>query len=125
MWRILATIPGLLRSLTSLRTWLLGRKWGWWLVFYLSTWVGTLIQKCIYFLGISFVAFTFATPVIVDMVAGPMLGMPDHWQAFLSMTRIDDALTVMVSAIVYRMSTSFKVERNSSSPFWGDMGTTP
>lgn len=117
--------PSVLRSIRSLRSWLMRRKWGQWLIFYMAGAVGLMIEKIIFFLGVSFVAYTWATPALVEYVAGPMLGLPPQWQAFLAMTRIDDATTVILSALVYRVTTSFKVERNANSPFWGNMTTTP
>ena len=69
----------------------------------------------IHFEDMTIVAYKFGTPVLVEYVAGPMLGMPPTWQAFLSMTRIDDALTVMLSALAFRASMSIKFKTNN---FW-------
>lgn len=122
---LLKMFPALVRVITSMRTWLLGRKWGAWLIFYLAGAVGLFIKKVFEFLAISFVAYNWVTPTLVGYVSGPLLGMPPVWQSFMSMTRIDDAITVILSAVIYRMSTSFRVEKKASSPFWQNLSSSP
>jgi hypothetical protein len=111
--------PATLRGIGALRLWLTRRKWGNWLIFFMASSVGQMLERFIYFLGISFVAYTWAAPVLINYVAVPLLGLPSQWQAFLAMTRLDDAATVMLSAVVYRVGSAFKVQRNASSPFSG------
>lgn len=117
--------PALVRMLSALRAWMMRGKFGQWIIFYMAGAVGLFIKKIFEFLAISFVAYTWGTPVLIEYVAGPLLGLPQQWQQFISMTRLDDASTIIISALVYRVTSSFRVERKASSPFWGNMTTTP
>lgn len=113
LWNLLSKgIPSLARFVGSIRLWLTRSRWGNALLFYLGGAVGGVLLRIVEFLGISFVAYKWASPALVQYVAGPMLGMPAQWQAMLSMTRIDDALTVMLSAVVYRASLQIRVVRH-------------
>lgn len=116
LWNLLSRgVPGLVRLVGSVRVWLTRRKWGNWLMYYLGGSVGSFIKRAMEFLGISYVAYTWGAPALTQYVAGPLLGLPTDYQQLLSMTRLDDAITVMLSAVIYRVSLAVTVTRN---PTW-------
>lgn len=116
LWQIISRgIPAIARLLGQIRLMLGRTRFGNFLMQVLAGTVGVALVRLLTFTGISIVAYKFGSPVLVDFVAGPMLGMPSEWQTFLSMTRIDDALTVMLSALVFRASMAVKFKTNN---FW-------
>lgn len=118
----LRAIPAIGKQITGIIGWLAQRKWGQWLMFYLAAGVGMWIQKIVTFLGVSFVATEYAMPALLPYITGPLLGMPEQWQGFLGLTRVDQAISIVLSAVVVRAASTIKFTRNPNSPNWG---TTP
>jgi hypothetical protein len=116
LWQIIARgFPAITKLLGQIRLMLGRTRFGNFLMQALAGTVGAVLVRVLTFTGLSLVAYNFGTPLLVQYVAGPMLGLPSDWQAFLSMTRIDDALTVMLSALAFRASMAVKLKTNN---FW-------
>lgn len=115
---ILRLIPGMARLLTFIGGWLVRRRWGQWVIFYLVTAAGAWIAKLISFAGILFVSNEFLAPQLIPFVSGPLLGMPDPFPQLLALTKIDKAATILLSAVAAKSIASIRIARNPSSPNW-------
>lgn len=118
MFALLAWIPGIARLLLALTTWLTQRKWGLWLVFFLSSAAWAFIEKLIAFAGIMFVSNSIGVSQLLPYVSGPLLGMPSPFPELLALTKIDKAATIILSAIVVKLVSSIKIQRKPGSPGW-------
>lgn len=115
---LLRFIPGVSRLLGTLVGWLTRRKWGNFLMMYLALGIGRWIEKIVTFAGVMLVVHNFAAPALMPMISGPLLGLPDEWQQFMALTRIDEAISIIISAVVVRASASVTLQRNPNSPAW-------
>lgn len=64
-----------------------------------SSVIGGLVVKLLRFFGLTLAVNTFLMPHVLDFITGPLLGLPEDWQSFLAMTRVDHAITITVSAM--------------------------
>lgn len=115
---LLRLLPGIGRMLTGLSGWLMRRKWGMWLMFYLGGAVWRWIEKLITFAGVLFVANEWAAPALMAYITGPLLSMPEHWQQLMGLTRVDQAISIIMSAVVVRAASSIRIQRNPQAPNW-------
>lgn len=115
---LLRKVPGIGTAMMRLSTWLTQRKWGQWLMFYVVGSLGLYIQKIIAFLGVYLVSSEYATPALLPLVTGPMLGMPEPFPELLALTKIDKGITVILSAIVVQAASRIKIARNPQAPGW-------
>lgn len=115
---LLRAIPAIGRGVTAIITWLAQRKWGQWLMFYLAAGIGAWIQKIVTFAGVMFVSSEYAMPALLPYISGPLLGLPEAWQGFLGLTKVDQAISIILSAVVVRAASSIKIARNPNSPNW-------
>ncbi len=118
MFALLAWIPGIARLLLALTTWLTTRKWGLWLVFFLSSAAWAFIEKLIAFAGIMFVSNSLGVSQLLPYVSGPLLGMPSPFPELLALTKIDKAATIILSAVVVKLVSSIKIQRKPGAPGW-------
>lgn len=115
---LLRMLPLIGRMLVAITGWLARRKWGQWLMFYLVTGLGTWIEKLLTFAGLMLVSNEFVTPELLPFVTGPLLGMPDPFPQLLALTKIDQAITILISAVVTKAASSIRISRNPSAPNW-------
>lgn len=99
------------RGLGALLKLFKGTRFGQWLWFYLFFYLSGLIGKILWLLGITLVANQFATPYFTSTIAGYLLGMPAEWVAFVGLVKLDQAITVILSAVAIRMLDQVKVQR--------------
>lgn len=125
MWALLTYLPGAARLFSALSGWLMGRKWGTWLLFYLGGTIGMWLNKIVTFAGVAFVAQTYAAPAFLEKVTGPMLGLPPEWINLFALTKVDQAVSIIVSAVVVKLAMGIKVVKNPQSPNWTTTGATP
>ena len=96
----------------ALWAWVTGTKFGKMLAWTMAGSVGLYIQKAATVIGFSLVAYEFGLPVLREYVMVPLLGVPPDWVAFLALTKIDHATTVVLSAIVVQMASKIKIQRD-------------
>ena len=90
---------------------LLRNGWLWQtFMYYMFFYLGGVIGEVFKFLGIAFVATKFATPVLTDLVASRLLGLPPEWAQMMALSRVDDAITVILSAVVISSSRKVKLQ---------------
>lgn len=80
-------------------TWIKATTWGQWLIFYLLQYMGGIIGKVLLLLGVTLVVNRWVTPELTPLIANHMLGLPPEWVDLLSLTKIDEAITIVISAI--------------------------
>lgn len=115
---LLRLLPGIGRLIMFVTTWLSKRTWGKWLMFYAAGSLGLWIQKLLTFGGLVLVSNEVFAPQLRDLIAGPMLGMPEPFPQLLAMTKIDQALTVLLSATVVQAISKVKISRRPDAPGW-------
>ena len=115
---LLRFIPGMGRLLLRLTTWLTKSRWGLALSFFLVSSVWQIIERILFFIGLSWVATQYAAPQVLPLISGPLLGLPPEWVQLLALTRIDEAITIVVSAVVTRAISSIRLQRNPQAPGW-------
>lgn len=117
MW--LPRIGGMVSAVSG---WLMARKWGQWLLFYLGGAVGLWINKLVTFAGVALVANNFAVPPLMQYISGPLLSLPPEWINFLALVKVDQAVTIIVSALAAKSLSSIQVAKNPQSPNWTTSG---
>lgn len=90
-------------------------KWGQWLWFTLFTWLGGILGRIFTLLGVTLVVNEFVTPELTPIVAGHLLGMPTHWVQLLALTKIDQALTILISAMGIAVADKISVQRRQNA----------
>lgn len=118
MWNFLRFIPFLGRFLSGISAWLLRRRWGYWLMFYLAGAVGAMLAKLLSFIGIAFIVNEFGMSSLIGYVSGPLLGLPDPFPQLLAMTNIDKAATLIISATVVNSLQKVRIGRKSDTAGW-------
>lgn len=118
LFSLLARIPGIATLFLRLTTWLTQRKWGLWLTFFIMSAAGQFIGKLLTWAGVYFVSSEFATPHMIPLVSGPLLGMPSPFPELLGLTKIDQAATVIMSAIAAKLISKIQIRRNPQAPGW-------
>ena len=77
--------------------------------------LGGLVVKLLQFFGLTLAINTFATPVVLPYIIGPLTGLPPDWQAFLAMARIDRAITILISAMAIAVSARIRLKPSNPS----------
>lgn len=83
--------------------------------FGLFLYAGGLIGRILQFIGVTLVANEFVTPHLTGLVAGYILGLPPEWVQFIGLTKADQAMTVVFSALVIRTVDQVQVRRRRES----------
>lgn len=109
--RLLQLLGGLTRGFAALLRWFRGTKFGAWIWFHLFLYMGGLIGKMLWLLGITLVANEFATPVFTGLIAGQLMGLPSEWVSFIGLTKLDQGITIILSAVAIRMIDQVRVQR--------------
>lgn len=99
------------RALAAALRWFRGTKFGAWIWFHLFLYLGGLIGKILWLLGITLVANEFATPVFTSLIAGSLMGLPSEWVSFIGLTKLDQGITIVLSAVAIRMVDQVRVKR--------------
>ena len=115
---LLRFIPGMATLLLRITTWLTKSRWGLALSFFLVSSLWGAITRVITWLGLSWVATEYAAPHVLPLITGPLTGLPPVWVQLLALTKVDQAITVIVSALVIKAVSSIKVQRNPQAPGW-------
>ena len=117
MWlsRIFYWVRGSGRLLGRLFTMLKGSRYFKWGIFYLLYMLDKFIGKAIMLLGVSFVTNKFVTPNLVSFFSSKFSGMSEIMLAFAGMLRIDQAITVVMSAAVIAAASNMRVQRRSDA----------
>lgn len=115
---LLRFIPGMSGLLLRLTTWLTRSRWGFALSFFLVSSIWQIIERLLFFIGLSWVATEYAAPEILPMISGPLMGLPPEWTQLMALTKVDQAITILVSAVVTRAISSIRLQRNPQAPGW-------
>lgn len=115
---LLRFIPGIGGLLLRLTTWLTKSRWGLALSFFLVSSIWQVIQRILFFIGLSWVATNYASPQILPLITGPLTSLPPEWVQLLALTKVDQAITIIVSAVVTRAISSIRLQRNPNAPGW-------
>lgn len=118
MVALLAWIPGVARLLLFLTTWLTQRKWGMWLVFFFGSALWAFVEKMFVFAGVMLVSHNLGASQLLPYISGPILGMPSPFPQLLALTKIDQAATIILSAVVAKLVGSIKIQRAPGAPGW-------
>lgn len=113
---VLGKLPG---SLGAFFRSVAPKRMGTWLWYMLFTYLGGLVSKIFTLIGVSMVVNEFVTPELTQLVAGQLAGMPSHWVQMLALTKIDQALTVLISAMGIAMASKIQLQRRAGSPWAG------
>lgn len=97
--RILELVRGIGALIARGFTWIKATTWGQWLIFYLLSFLGGIIGKAFLLLGVTLVVNRFVTPELTPMIANHLLGLPPEWVDLLALTKVDQGITVVLSAI--------------------------
>jgi hypothetical protein len=106
------------RLLLWLTTWFAQRKWGQWLLFFFASAAWAFVQRFVTFLGVMLVSNEIGIDSLLPYVSGPLLGMPAPFPQLLALTKIDKAVTVLLSAVVVVMLSKIRIARRPGSPGW-------
>lgn len=105
----------ILRGVSALRAMFFGTRFGSWLAVTAVFYGGAVVMKMAKFVGIALVVSKVAVPAFIDYIAAPLLSLPPTWIAFLSMTKVDQAIGVILAAVAIRAADQIAVKRNKSS----------
>lgn len=83
--------------------------------FGLFMYMGGIIGRFFQLAGVTLVANEFVTPHLTSLVAGHIFGLPTEWVQFISLTKADQAMTVVFSALVIRTVDQVQVRRRRES----------
>lgn len=109
--RLLAWILRIGSHLTRVLRTFRATTFGKWLWFHLFLYMGGLIGKMLWLLGVTLVANQFATPVFTGLIAGSLMGLPSEWVSFIGLTKLDQGITIILSAVAIRTVDQIRVQR--------------
>lgn len=119
MWfaRIGAVLKDMLRLLTGIggRRWQtkgIGMFYGWALAM-----LGPLVINLFRFVGVTMVVNTFVLPSVMQLVVGPVTGLPPEWQAWIGLMRGDRAVTILFSAMALAIADRIRL-RPANPSLW-------
>lgn len=96
---ILGFLRGIGALLLKVFAGLRASKWGTWMMWSLFSFMGGLIGKIFTLLGVSLAVNEWVTPELTPLVSQHLLNLPTEWIQLMALTKIDQALTVIISAI--------------------------
>lgn len=115
-----ALIARMLAALNALRKMFMSTRIGMWIAAAFVGQAGVFIVKLLKFTGVAIVVSKFAAPALLDYIIAPLTGLPDDWQAFLEMARVDESAGVMVTALSLRASERLSLKKRVDSN-WGSL----
>lgn len=92
-----------------------GTTFGGWLWFTLYTYLGGLIGKLLLLLGVSMVVNQWVTPNLVPYIANDLLAMDPNWVQFMALSKIDQGMTVILSAMGIAVADKISMQRRVGS----------
>lgn len=113
--KLLLLVAGIGRGLTWLITAFRATRLGKAIWFGLFFYMGGLIGRLFQLAGVTLVANEFVTPHLTNLVAGHILGLPTEWVQFIGLTKADQAMTIVFSALVIRTVDQVQVRRRRES----------
>jgi len=112
---LFAIFARILQALNALRKMFMSTRLGMWIAAAFVGQAGILIVKALKFFGVALVVSKFAAPALLDYVIAPLSGLPDDWQAFLEMARIDESAGVIVTALTMRASERIAMKKRTDA----------
>lgn len=97
--------------IARLWVWLKALKWVRWLWWMLFVNMGGIIGLIMKWLGISFLVTEYAMPHLTPLVSEYLLNLPPDWAQFVALTKIDQAITVVLSAAAIKAADQIQVKR--------------
>lgn len=82
--------------------WPLASSIGSWVAGGLAASIGTIITRAMAALGIGYVTYTFAMPEFVSLISTQFVGLPPEVRGVIAMTKVDVAITIILSAVAAR-----------------------
>jgi len=101
----------LLRLFSVLRA----SKWGQWFTFYLLTYMGGVLGRILLLLGVTLVVNEWLTPEITPLIAQHFLNLPPVWIQLVALTKLDKALTIIISAMAIAVADKVSVQRRRNA----------
>lgn len=89
--------------------WIKATTWGKWVFFYLLTFMGGIIGRIFSLIGLTLMVNSFVTPSLMPFIADNLLNLPTEWIQFLALTKVDQAITVIMSAMAIAMADKMSV----------------
>lgn len=111
--RIFFWIRGIGRLGGRLFTMLKGSRYFKWLFYGFLFYADKLVGKIMMLLGVSFVVNKFVTPSLTSFFLGKFAGLNPVMLAFVGMLRLDQAITVIMSAAAIAAASSMRAARRS------------
>lgn len=113
--KIVVMLGGIARGVTGLLRAIKATRMGRAIWFGLFIYMGGVIGRLLQLVGVTIVANEFATPHLTTLVAGHLLGLPSEWVQFIGLTKADQAMTIVFSALVIRTIDQVSVRRRRES----------
>lgn len=88
-----------------------GSRLGAWVMFFVLSYADSLVKKVLGLLGISFVVNKWVTPQLRQWIVERFLGLDPKWSAFVGIVKLDQAITILLSAIAIAAASRMAVER--------------
>lgn len=114
MWR-LSFILNWLRALGRLTGFIFravrGSRLGKWIIWTLFFYADGIVKKILGLLGISFVVNKWLVPELRPWIVEKFFGLDPVWSAYVGLLKLDQAITVLLSAIAIGMANKMAVER--------------
>ena len=82
-------------------------SWKAWILLFLATSVGPYIIKLLLGFGVGYVTYelgSFALTTVLNEVKSAMSGMPGDMVAFVSIARLDEAVTILLGGLAARLA---------------------
>lgn len=98
--------------------WLMAGKWSRQLALVAIFATGSIIKKIVSFLGLSIVTAHVALPALKPYISGPLMSLGDPWYSYISLTGVDKAVTVVLSAMVVRAASSISLSDTKKAENW-------
>lgn len=77
--------------------------------------VGSFVAQALLALGIGLVAYNFAMPEFIGLIESQTNQLPPDVYAVIALTKVDVAITIILSAVAANMASRVAFRRNSTS----------
>lgn len=77
--------------------------------------VGSFVAQALLALGIGLVAYNFAMPEFLGLIQSQTNSLPPDVYAVIALTKVDVAITIILSAVAANMATRVSFRRNPSA----------
>lgn len=110
--------PAIRGWFTGIIRWLTKGKWRYLFAYFLIDLTGSLIKRLFLFLGVTLVTTHFAVPMMRPYLVNALSGIGSPWINFFAILRIDQALTVILSAIAIKAASSISFSDTKYPERW-------